>query len=181
MQVLRKRQANKAWEKRMREPVQRPLGQFTWGKETRILLLVDRDDSNALSDTQAFAKTQRKQGMEVTVLNFTKTKYKAEELPEDTWTPAQMGFNELPKAEVEERWRRKSYDLVVHCALVPFAPFDFLAAGLTAHRRVAAYDTALPAYDLMVTPPVNTGVKAFLEQVIHYLAILNPTYVSSPS
>jgi len=181
MQVLRQRQANKAWEKRMAETVLRPRGKFIWGKETRILLLVNLDDSAALKDTQAFAKTHRKLGMEVTILGFTKTKYKAEDLPEDTWTQAQLGFNGLPKAEIEEPWRRRSYDLVVHCALQAFAPFDFLSAGLTAHQRVAAYDTALPAYDLMVTPRANTGVKAFLAQVLHYLAILNPTYVTTPS
>ena len=112
--------------------------------------------------------------MEVTILRYSQTKFKPEELPEDTWTSAHMGFNALPKQEFEEPWRRKSYDLVVHCGLQPFPPFDFLVAGLTAHQRVAAYDTRLSAYDLMVTPPVNTGVKAFLEQVIHYLAILTP-------
>jgi len=176
MQPLRRRQANKAWEKRVRESVQRPRGRFVWAKETRMLLLVNSDDQDAVSATQAFAKTYRKKGMDVTVLSFTKTKYKKnEELPANTWTPAQMAFSGLPKPEVEEPWRRKSYDLVVHCGLEPFAPFDFLAAGLSAHRRVASYDTALPAYDLMVSPPVNTGVKAFLEQVIHYLAILEST------
>ncbi len=179
MQPLRRRQANKAWEQRLREQVQRPRGQFVWGKETRILLLVDLDDTAALSDTQAFAKTQRNKGMEVAILRYTNTKFKAEELPEDTWTPAHMAFSGLPKPAFEDPWRRKSYDLVVHCGLQPFPPFDYLVAGLSAHQRVAAYDTELSAYDLMVTPPVNTGVKAFLEQVIHYLAILNPTYVSS--
>lgn len=174
MQPLRRRQANKAWEKRMQETEPRPRGQFVWGKETRILLLVSLDDTDALSATRAFAKTEREAGKEVTVLTFTKTKYKPEELPENTWTQAQMAFSGLPKPEVEEPFRRKSYDLVVHCGLQPFAPFDFLAAGLSAHRRVAAYDTVLPAYDLMVAPPANTGVKAFLQQVIHYLSILEP-------
>jgi len=158
----------------MRETVQRPRDKFVWGKGASMLLLVNLDDTAALSDTQAFAKTQRKHGVDVKILRFTKAKYKPEDLPADTWTPAQMAFSGLPKASSEEEWRRKSYDLVVHCGLQPFAPFDYLAAGLTAHRRVAAYDTALPAYDFMVTPPANTGVKAFLEQVIHYLAILEP-------
>ena len=58
MQLLRRRQANKAWEKRLREQVQRPRGHFVWGKKSRILLLVNLDDTVALSDTQAFAKTQ---------------------------------------------------------------------------------------------------------------------------
>jgi len=181
MQVLRHRQAKKAWDKRLGESVQRPRGQFVWGKETRILLLVNQDDSAAYSDTQAFAKTHLKKGMDVTVLSFTKTKYKPEELPANTWTKAQLGFNELPKAEIEEPWRRKSYDLVIHCSLQPFDPFDYLVAGLSAHQRVAAYDLALPAYDLIVRPPANTGVKAFLAQVLHYLAILNPSYVTTPS
>ncbi len=182
MQPLRRRQASKAWEKRMHETVQRPRGQFVWGKESRILLLVNTENAEALSATQAFAKTHRKKGMDVTILRYTKTRYKKnEELPADTWTPAQMAFSGLPKPEIEETWRRKSYDLVIHCGLEPFPPFDYLSAGLTAHRRVAAYDTALPAYDLMVSPPANSGVKAFLEQVVHYISILNPNYVSSPS
>jgi len=176
MQPLRRRQANKAWEKRVNEPVQRPRGEFVWGKQTRILLLVNKDDEEAVSATQAFAKTHAKKGMDVTVLNFTKTKFKKnEELPVNTWTPSQMAFSGLPNPEVEDPWRRKSYDLVVHCGLAPFAPFDFLAAGLSAHQRVAAYDAALPSYDLVVSPPANTGVKVFLEQVIHYLHVLNLT------
>lgn len=174
MQPLRRRQARKAWEKRLGETVRRPSGQFKWGEKTRILLLVNLDDNSALSDSLAFAKTYRKKGMDVSVLKYTAAKYKPEDLPADTWTPAQMAFGGLPKESVEKEWRGKSYDLVIHCALQPFAPFDYLAAGLSAHRRVAAYDTALSAYDLMVSPPVNTGVKAFLEQVIHYLAILEP-------
>lgn len=175
MQPLRRWQANKAWEKRLHEVVQRPRGAFVWGSETRMLLLVDLDDASAFSDTSAFAKTYQEKGMEVTVLGFTKTKFKPEELPENTWTPSSMAFSGLPKQEVEEPWRRKSYDLVIHCSLQPFAPFDYLAAGLTAHQRVAAYDAALTGYDLIVGLRVNTGVKAFLEQVIHYLAVLEPS------
>ena len=175
MQPLRRRQASKAWEKRVHETVKRPPGQFVWTKDTTMLLLVNRDKQEDVEATQAFAKTYRKKVMEVSILNYTKTKYKKnEELPADTWTPAQMTFSGLPKPEAEEPWRKKTYDLVVHCGMEPLAPFDFLAAGLTAHRRVASYDTALPAYDLVVTPPSNTGVKAFLEQVVHYISILTP-------
>jgi hypothetical protein len=92
-----------------------------------------------------------------------------------------MAFSGLPKPEAEEPYLRKVYDVVIHCGLNPAPAFDYLVAGIRAHQRVAAYDSALDAYDLVVSPPAGAGIAGFLEQVVHYLKIISPAHVNNPS
>lgn len=176
MRALREWRAAKAWRRRLALPVERPRGSFVWGEGARVLLLVRLDDPGAVADARAFAKTQRDRGADVRELAYGSTDLPAEQRSDERWGPASLTFAGLPRPEAEEPWRARGYDLVVHCGLAPFAPFDFLAAGLRAHRRVAAYDTHLEAYDLVVTPPADGGVAGFLREMERLLGLLNPDY-----
>ena len=176
MRALRRWLAAKAWRRRLALPVERPRGGFRWGRESRVLLLVRLDDAAAVADARAFAKTLRGTGADVSEL-----RYSAHDLPKDQrvaeqWGPASLTFARLPRPDAEEPWRGRDYDLVAHCGLEPFAPFDYLAAGLRAHRRVAAYDDALDSYDLVVSPPDGGGVAGFLRETERVLGLLNPDY-----
>ena len=176
VQALRQRQARKAWIHRLANPPQRPRGEFAWGKGARVLLLVSRDDAQATSATSAFAKTYRAKGFDVSVLGFAAAKTKPEEREPETWGPHALGFAGLPKPEFEDPIRRKEYDLVVHASLTPFAPFDYLTAGLSAHRRVCAHDEVPEAYDLIVAGSAATSVDAFLREAIRLLQLIDSSY-----
>lgn len=177
MQPLRNWRAGKAWQRRLAEAVSRPRHPYRSGRDAEVLLLAQQDDPAALSAARAFAKTERERGATVHLLCYTAVKPAKDESPsDDLWTPATLGFGGLPAAEREAFWRKRTYDLVVHCSLSAFAPFDYLVAGLSAHRRIAAYDDALDAYDLVVASPPGGGVAEFLTQTRRYLDVLSPDY-----
>ncbi len=138
-----------------------------------MLVLVNQDDTAALNATRAFAKTQRDAGATLQQLAFTRAKLPPDQLCEQLWSPATLSFAGLPKRAAEQFWRKQEFDLVIHASLRAFAPFDYLVAGLAAHRRIAAYDTALAAYDLVITPPADKGIADYFQQVVRYLAILS--------
>ena len=177
MKGLRTWRASKAWAERSAAPLRRPTRAYRQGKGAEVLLLVSQDNLDALTATRAFAKRSREQGAVVHVLAATSVKLTKEQAQsDDLWTPVDYQFNGLPKPEREAFWRKRDYDLVIHCGLTSFEPFDYLAAGLTAHRRIAAYDTTLVAYDLIISPKSTDGVAAFLQQLTHYLEHLSPDY-----
>lgn len=156
---------------------QQPRRAYRTDKQAEVLLLANQDEPDTLNTTRAFAKTERERGATVHVLTYTAVKPVKGAPPDNSlWTPADMQYSGLPKAEREAYWRQREYDLVIHCSLVPFAPFDYLVAGLTAHRRIAAYDQALDSYDLVVAPPSGAGLADFLQQVKRYLSVLSPDY-----
>lgn len=176
MTPLRRWLAAKAWRRRLALPVERPRGPFRWGDGSRVLLLVRLDEPAAVADARAFAKTLRDRGADVRELRFSSVDLPKDQRVDEQWGPAALTLARLPSAEAEEPWRGRDYDLVAHCGLDPFAPFDFLVAGLRAHRRVAAYDDSLAAYDLVVSPPAGGGVAAFLRETERVLGLLNPNY-----
>lgn len=176
MKPLRQLLARKAWARRRALGVERPRGSFVWGQGARVLLLLDLDDPPAVTDARAFAEAQRNRGASVRELGYSAVDLPKEQRSPERWGPASLTFARLPSAAAEEPYRGRDYDLVVHCGLAPFEPFDYLVAGLRAHRRVAAYDSALEAYDLVVTPPAVGAVAAFLREVERLLGLLNPDY-----
>ena len=176
MRPLRRWRAAAAWRQRLGAPPARPRGAFNGDAGARLLLMFSLDDPSATAAARAFAKTHRERGAEVRELSYAAADLPKEQRSPERWGPATLGFAGLPTPTAEEPWRGRDYDLVVHCALAPFAPFDYLAAGLRAHRRVAAYDAALECYDLVVTPPAGGGVAEFLAETERVLALLNPDY-----
>ena len=176
MNPLWKWQAKKAWKSRLAESTKRPSKPFLQGKGAKVLLLVNQDDSGAVKAAQAFAKTYSGKGATVQTLAFTSTKIPKEEQSDTLWSKADLLYGVLPKPERELFWRKQAFDLVVHCALSPFEAFDYLVAGLNAHRRIAAYATTMECFDLIVSPGAGEGVSEYLRQVERYLEILSPTY-----
>lgn len=176
MRPLRRWRAAVAWRRRLGQPLERPRGALNLGGGARIMLMFSLDDSAATEAARAFAKTHRERGADVRELTYATADLPRDQRSPERWGPAALSFARLPKLSAEEPWRGRDYDLVIHCSLRPFDPFDYLAAGLRAHRRVAAYDTALDSYDLVVTPPRGGGVAEFLSETERVLALLNPDY-----
>lgn len=177
MRPLRQLQARRAAQRRQAEPTRRPAGALTWGKGGRILLLTQQADAEAVAAARAFAKTHQQRGSGVDTLTYSPERRAKDQSPQpEVWTPAELQFSGLPTEAAEAPWRGRDYDVAIHVAREAFAPFDYLAAGLRAHRRVAAYDTAFESYDLVVTPHPGSGYADFLEQVAYYLERLSPHY-----
>ena len=106
------------------------------------------------------------------LLGFAATAAATAEAPDpDTWTPKQLSFSGLARAEVAREVLAQAYDLIVNLCPGAFPPFDFLCAGATAHLRAARHDGALHAYDLVIGAGDLGG---FTRELRAYLRALNP-------
>ena len=192
MRALREHRLRRAWRQLEREPLRQPEGPQRWGADARVLVLFDRDDAGQSRAAHAltladFGIGGRGRERPPSLLGYASAPEPDATVASGTWTPKQLAYAGMARADVAEGVLAKAYDLIVNLVPRAFPPFDFLCAAARAHLRAASHDEAMHAYDIVIRPRASTtasrpapssagasATAAFLQELRAYLGALNP-------
>lgn len=83
-------------------------------------------------------------------------------------------FN-IPSSEKIENFHQHNFDILICAFLDECLPLEYIAATSNAKFRVGAFSDAKTKYfELMINTKRNQSLKYLLEQIHHFLQVINP-------
>lgn len=145
---------------------------------TNIGVLFDATDETSINEIEAFIKSLTQRNKTVSVLGYW-SKKKSTENPLakkgiNYFTRKDVSLLFIPDSSNVMEFIHTSFDILININTEHCFPLQYVSAMSKATLRVGRYvPSSVPFYDLMININTTGKVKAYLEQVNHYLNIIN--------
>lgn len=143
-------------------------------------ILFDPMIPESFREIKEFTKYLREQGIKCKVYGFVDQK----EVPHEMllWsnfeflTKNEVNWHGKPRGEIADSYYSSEPDILFVFRFKESLPLDYLSELSRAQFKVGCYTEAPNDYDLMInTPEGQCDIHYFIEQVKHYMNMLNPS------
>lgn len=147
---------------------------LNWNEIKTIGFLIDGSDPiqlrlllNRLYDYSA-------QGKKIEFLGYVKKLPPFEEENIKWITKKDLSWAGIPKSQVIKDFIEKEFDVLINTHITSERPLEFIAAFSNAKLRIGAYaEKNTPCYDFMMQLADGADANVYMDQVEHYLKMLN--------
>ncbi|MBL4654253.1 MAG: hypothetical protein JKY33_00335 [Bacteroidia bacterium] len=144
----------------------------------RVGIIYDATDSERFEIVKEYAKEIRESGKEVKALGFVNDKQTGRhQLPTidlDFFTLKDLNWYLKPSGHTIRNFINGDHDILICLDMEGCLPLQFIAGSSKAKYRVGKYDPKNQSYyDLMIDLQKNENLSYFIEQVNHYINLIN--------
>lgn len=135
----------------------------------------NEDDYKVVTD---FIKQLQDEGKRVRSIAFFQGKktphYFVQKLMSDLITPKQTNWYGKPTADFTEDYIQEKFDILIDLSLRNNFPLQYISGLSNANLKVGLFgETNSHYYDVMLDPIPDTQISEFINQIKHYLSLLN--------
>lgn len=152
----------------------KPREMINLNQATRIGILFNATSADDIITVTKYAESLIQMGKQVSLLAFQNNKDKENN---DTrfFNKLNVNWFHIPKSDKIAAFHKKKFDILI-CAFVDEClPLEYIVATSDAKFRVGAFcDAKTNYYELMINTNKNRSLKYLLDQINHFLKVINP-------
>ena len=152
----------------------KPRDMVNLDKANRIGILFDASSADDIITVSKYAESLSRLGKDVTILAYQDNKLK-ENNDARFFNNLSINWFYVPKSKKIDDFHQRKFDILI-CALIDEClPLEYIVATSDAKFRVGAFsDAKTNYYELMINTKQNQSLKYLLEQINHFLKVINP-------
>jgi hypothetical protein len=142
-----------------------------------IGILFDATDGVNRNMVMDYAQNLKKQGKNVKLLGFVKSKEKELSFPFNFFTLQKVNWKMIPESAEVNQFLNRPFDILINLYLGKNQPIEYISALSNANLRVGPYSDNTNSYDLIIDTPIGTDLEHLIKQVNFFLNKINsPVY-----
>lgn len=134
-------------------------------------------DENTYMLTRKFARELKDLGKSIKVFAFIDDKKTPEYwLPKENYdfiTRKDINLYNIPKGDSFEKFIHQEFDVLISLQIEPCFPIDYVVKMSRAKLKVGYSEDNAAIYDFMINTKNKSNLKEYIEQVMHYLNLIN--------
>jgi hypothetical protein len=140
----------------------------------RIGILFDATSADDIITVTKYAESLSNIGKDVSILAFQNNKEKENNDPR-FFNTLNVSWFYIPSSPKIEAFHKNKFDILICAFINECLPLEYIAATSDAKFRVGAFSDAKTNYfELMINTEKNKSLKYLLEQINHFLKVINP-------
>lgn len=140
----------------------------------RIGILFNASSADDIMTVTRYAETLSKLGKKVSILAYQNNKDK-ENSDARFINKLDINWFYIPNSPKIDDFHTKNCDILICAFIKECLPLEYIAATSKARFRVGAFSQAKTNYfELMINTQKNQSLKYLLEQINHFLKVINP-------
>jgi len=142
-----------------------------------IGILFDATDASNRNKVVAYAQSMIKNGKEINLLGFVKSKQKDLSFSFKYFTLNEVNWKMIPESAEINQFMNKKFDILINLYLGKNNPIEYISALSKANLRVGPFSENSNCFDLIIDIPNNNGIDHLIKQVDFFLNRINsPAY-----
>lgn len=151
-----------------------PRDMMNLDKAKHIGILFDASSADDIITVTKYAESLSNMGKKVSILAYQDNKDK-ENNDQRFFNKLNVNWFYIPKSEKIEAFHNKKFDILICAFIKECLPLEYIVATSDAKFRVGAFCDAKSNYfELMINTNKNQSLKYLLDQINHFLKVINP-------
>jgi hypothetical protein len=143
-------------------------------KADRIGILFDASSADDIITVSKYAESLSRLGKQVSILAYQNNKDKDKD-DARFFNKLNVNWFYIPKSDKIVAFHKKNFDILICAFIDESLPLEYIVATSDAKFRVGAFsDAKTNYYELMINTQKNQSIKYLLDQINHFLKVINP-------
>lgn len=140
----------------------------------KIGILFNATRTEDIVSVTTFAEKLRHSGKQINILGFEQTK-KKERTDSRFINNLDINWFNIPQSDKISEFHKRGFDILICASVNECLPLEYIAATSNAKFRVGTFnDETSDYFELMINTNQNQNLNYLLNQIEHFLNIINP-------